>query len=287
MSSNQYNTSPADPAPEFYPLVRLGNLSCIDGTPIGFDFAGVNTKGFRAEEGEWTSYRRNYFSCTASYTLNPQPPGIAIQLSDSSGKMHRVSGFAIGLSAVISGENQPIELVQHTPKRDKGPTSAPQKIRLEPRPAHPPAGNAWMHMVQHTFERLQFKRATPNNGNRPAPQKFYSLEIELWADVGNGQEEEWIKIGYKRSARLVVRGRSPGHYHERMRILNSRSAVAGDHKDYEGPGSDEMISMRSAGFTMGGSGIFSPNYMGYDTRGGTHHSNNRHDFQSPYNSGSY
>ncbi|TLS24891.1 hypothetical protein PpBr36_09078 [Pyricularia pennisetigena] len=213
MNSERYNSSSAAPAPEFHPLVRLGNLSRIDGTPIEFDIVGVHTKGFKNSAGEWSCYRRNYFSCTGSYTLNPpQPQSTTIQFLNISERVHSVSGFAISFSVVKAGEKRPIQFVQYTAKRDKGPVLIPGKIRLEPMPAQPQISNAWVYMVQHTFERLQFKRATPNNGNRPAPQNYYHLEIEFWVDVGNDQDEEWIKIGYRRSVRLIVRGRSPGHY---------------------------------------------------------------------------
>ncbi|KAI6349322.1 hypothetical protein MCOR25_010685 [Pyricularia grisea] len=250
MNPERYNSSSAAPAPEFHPLVRLGNLSRIDGTPIEFDIVGVHAKGFMSTAEQWICYRRNYFSCTGSYTLSPpQPHGTTIQYVDVSGRVHSVSGFAISLSAVEEGEEQPVRLVQYTAKRDKGPTFIPGKIRLDPMPAQPQGSNAWIHMVQHTFDRLQFRHATPNNGKRPAPQKYYNLEIELWVDVGNDQEEEWIKIGYRRSVRLIVRGRSPGSTNSRSHTV---SAVPAGHR--------------------------------YGTRSETR---NQEDFQPPYNSGSY
>ncbi|TLD19246.1 hypothetical protein PspLS_09798 [Pyricularia sp. CBS 133598] len=281
MNLDHYNMSSADPGPKFHPVVRLGNLSPTDGTPIEFD-VGVHAKGFMRANGEWICYRRNYFSCTASYTLGPdQRQGTTIRLLDISGQMHIVSGFAIRLSAVLGGEDRPIQLVQLTPKRDKGTASTPGKVRLEPKPAQARAGNAWMHMVQHTFERVQFKSATPNNGRRPAPQKYYHVDVEVWVDVGKNQEEKWIKIGYKRSPRFVVRGRSPGHYNKQRNVV---AAAAGARRHYRGAG---VMPIESSGYILDGGEIFSANYMEYDTWGGSQHSHHQDDFRPAYNPGSY
>lgn len=60
-----------------------------------------------------------------------------------------------------------------------------------------------------TFERLQFKSATANNGKRRAAQQYYCVTINLFARLSSGQ---LIKVATADSAPLVVRGRSPGHY---------------------------------------------------------------------------
>src|SRR5262249_47401556 len=66
--------------------------------------------------------------------------------------------------------------------------------------------------TEHTFERIQFKQATANNGKRRAAQQYYHLLIELWADVGTHQSPQWVKVAQRKSAKMIVRGRSPGHY---------------------------------------------------------------------------
>lgn len=279
MNPGHFDASPADPSPEFHPIEKLRNLSRIDGTPIDFDIVGVHAKGFMVMDGEWTCYRRNYFSCTASYTLSPLPPqGTTVQLLDHSGRMRSVSAIAIGLSAVLHGEGRAVQLVKYTAKRDRASAVAPEKVRLEPRPEHMQVDSVWAHMVQHTFGRLQFKYATPNNGRRPAPQKYYHLEVELWVDVGKDQQQEWIKIGYKQSARLIVRGRSPGHYNSQE--YNNAMVSQGRRE----PRSDGAVS---TDFVLDESGMFSPTYTGYDARAGARHSHNQSGLQPPYPSGSY
>lgn len=68
--------------------------------------------------------------------------------------------------------------------------------------------------TQYTFERIQFKQATANNGKRRASQQFFHLIVELFADVRKGalDEPKWIKVAHRTSEKIVVRGRSPSHY---------------------------------------------------------------------------
>lgn len=77
--------------------------------------------------------------------------------------------------------------------------------------------------TQHTFERIQFKSATANNGKRRASQQFYHLVVELHADTRapGAAEPNWEKVAKRMCARLVVRGRSPSHYKD---LLNGPNA---------------------------------------------------------------
>jgi meiosis-specific transcription factor NDT80 len=140
-------------------------------------------------------------------------------------------------------------LIQHTPKRDKGPQLAMKKELLAPTPPgkshehnsyglnsfhqsstvpgpqlplqnesdsssqYSPASHASSNF-QHSFERIQFKSATANNGKRRAQQQFYHLIIELWANIQSprASEPHWVKIACRTSQPVVVRGRSPSHY---------------------------------------------------------------------------
>ena len=92
--------------------------------------------------------------------------------------------------------------------------------------------------LQHIYERLQFQRATLNNGKRRAQQQYYHLVVELYADIGRGPRPEWHKISTKQSEAVVVRGRSPGHYKDgKDRDANSRpgAASSGSRINHQGP----------------------------------------------------
>lgn len=94
-----------------------------------------------------------------------------------------------------------IELVQHPSKGDKVHPGKPALITLSPRPAvsygmHGINGRESLYdqgsfnpdpkvpATEATFERVQFKNATANNGKRRTAQQYNHLSVELFADVG-------------------------------------------------------------------------------------------------------
>ncbi|CAK7197418.1 meiosis-specific transcription factor ndt80 [Sporothrix eucalyptigena] len=235
--------------PQIPPLMEttsFGTLQYVDGPgagqPVKLEINGTIDKGFFLSEKEWTCYRRNYFSCICSFAVSPHYPASGMTFLQNNGTRNSVHGFSMSISAVVSdNDNHTIELVQHTPKRDKGPTARPEKVHLiakPPQPAHhnmglytdsgisvggrydhaygpPQAG----HPTEHTFERIQFKQATANNGKRRAAQQYYHLLVELWAEVGAPGSSDWhsVKVAHRKSAKMIVRGRSPGHYQPERR----------------------------------------------------------------------
>ncbi|KAG1526780.1 hypothetical protein G6F52_002129 [Rhizopus delemar] len=182
-------------------------------------------RGFFRADQDWTCYRRNYFQVSATFDVHGtnymlQGPEVPCLLRTENQEIHQVDFFSIGVSARVSGSDKKIELVQHTPKRDKGPQMIP-----EPRVVSA-GGNLHLASVgsNHnivTFERMQFKTATANNGKRRAAQQYYEIVIELCANTSTGKQ---FKVAHCLSAPLVVRGRSPGHYadsHTRYRSMDA------------------------------------------------------------------
>ncbi|KAK6827900.1 female sexual development-1 protein- variant 2 [Apiospora arundinis] len=278
--------------PPLQGIQQHGQLAYATGhSPIKVEINGTIDKGFFLSEGEWTCYRRNYFSCICSYSLTPNYPGAAMHYTPNSSATHyEVFGFAMSISAMVhESDTHTIDLVQHTPKRDKGPVSRPDRVELSPKPPqqtpHPlgtlypdshghshrlgvggasgglydgfsqsPSG----HPTEHTFERIQFKQATANNGKRRAAQQYYHLVVELHAhvgEIGRGVADQWMKVAHRKSAKMIVRGRSPGHYQSERRgsassgpgaAGGSLSGYAPQMQDY-GPGSSMLGSTYSTG----------------------------------------
>lgn len=256
--------------PPLGPMTSLGHLSYDDaqGTPITVEINGVIDKGFFIADNEWTCYRRNYFSCVCSFSLTPMQNTAINFLPTGSTQAHTVYGFAMCISAVVSdNDSHTIDLVQHTPKRDKGPVSKPSKVRLSPKlpqTSHHPLTSLYAgpdgslgspryeqsfgqpHQPgsspsEHTFERIQFKQATANNGKRRAAQQYYHLVVELWADIGQQTSEgTYVKVAYRKSAKMIVRGRSPGHYQSERRGSSS-----------SGPGGSGGGSIGGGGYSSG------------------------------------
>jgi len=301
MDPNYGSKSPGN-IPPLKDLTTLGILQYSDGSgqSIKIDIAGTIDKGFFLADGDWTCYRRNYFSCVCSYSLNPYYPSTAMQFTpNNSQQSYAVNGLAMSISAVVSdSDSHPIDLVQHTPKRDKGPIERPAKIPMLPKlqgpPHHPlnhlyaghphgadasslPGLGSRMYEPQfggvggsgsggatteHTFERIQFKQATANNGKRRAAQQYYHLLVELWADVGNQSPEKQLRVAYRKSDKMIVRGRSPGHYQGDRRGSTSSGPPAPGGMGYGGPGMMSGDFSSPGGGPMMGSGYQSGSFDG-------------------------
>ena len=222
-------------------------------------------RGFFIADNDWTCYRRNYFQVSATFNLHGYPlyyhdqhdPELGCLVRDvGDDQLHPVNCFMVGISAHVVDEDKRITLIQHTAKRDKGPQKQP-----EPKPIRPGGDLALLSNMAAatatstgntsssstggtgestpssqtttpvspvnqsivTFERIQFKSATANNGKRRAAQQYYVLMVELYAKIASGK---MIRVATTRSAPLVVRGRSPGHYSERREESTAATLAA-------------------------------------------------------------
>lgn len=88
---------------------------------------------FYSLDWKWTYYRRNYFSILCSYSLNPHIPNGSMYVNRS-GKPEQTRALAMSLLAVIGSHGKTIELVQHTPKRNKSFQMQIRKENLAPIP---------------------------------------------------------------------------------------------------------------------------------------------------------
>ncbi|KAK1973849.1 NDT80/PhoG like DNA-binding family protein [Colletotrichum cereale] len=297
-SSSRTQTS----APPLSPITNLGVLQYTGGMQVKVDIHGNINKAFFQSDGDWTCYRRNYFSCICSFGLTPHYPGQALQFTQQgSTQPYSVLGFAMSISAVVAeNDSHTIELVQHTSKRDNGPIEKPRKVQLHPKHpqmSHPmglyhsdsvlggpsrigfPDSGGYggqqgcdSYQVEHTFERIQFKQATANNRKRRAAQQYFHLLIELWADVGSQGPDNFIRIAYRKSAKMIVRGRSPSHYQSQRRTSTS-SGPGGSDGSFTGyPNSSIIGSDFGAVGAMVGGGYTA----GFDARGSAHYGSARH-----------
>ena len=220
-------------------------------TPLQIQLRAKLNKGFfLSNSNKWTCYRRNYFQVSAAYVLvNPMSSAEVLSrgieeggllLDQGTGLAIPIVRLHVSISARVYGEEtKDVSLVQHTPKRDKGPQLKP-KLRcissggdtdIQPIPAnsdaedsdheHPSADGVIQSVA--TWERLQFKQATANNGKRKAAQQYFCIVVEMIAEIplssvvhGQHDQNHWgpqfIRIATTQSTALVVRGRSPGHY---------------------------------------------------------------------------
>lgn len=256
-------------------------------------------KGFFQVDEKWTCYRRNYFSVSCSFSLHPFTNSpVFVKLPDQHGT-ERIRSFSMSIAAIVNahhGENR--ELVQHTPKRDKQSERKPGRVALQPSQppplvlGHGSSSNNQLGLslgsqtgmdynsytntpqpsqppTQHTFERIQFQKATANNGKRRAQQQYYNLVIELYAEIANpmgSSEPQYIKIARRTSHPMVVRGRSPGHYKDSQRDSTTSMGPDGS-SGGAGDGSGAVLPP-----SIGPTARSHLSLMSYDSqRGGTHY----------------
>ena len=267
-------------APPFVESKQLHSL--IDGNRIGIipTIQAKADKGFFKAESDWTCYRRNYFSVACSYSFNREVDLMSetLYLQRQGNGPEQIQSFAMCITARVDGEEgKIIDLVQHTPKRDKGPMGVPEKVELLPHspgnlgifsssgpavspnlqtpsefdPSYHCATQPGLNVAN--FDRIQFKKATANNGKRRAAQQYFHIVVELFAKVARSQEAEYIKIAWRSSAPMVVRGRSPGHYQdERRNSSTNRGPRDGSSGDSGGGGPRDLSTATAPGESHGG-----------------------------------
>jgi hypothetical protein len=180
-------------------------------TPSNLELIAKMDRGFFLFQGDFVCYRRNYFQLSVGVAgmdgcyVNGKP----------------IARLEVSLRARVFGSEKEIALVQHTPKRDKGPQMKTERKQIVVGGDPYSYASSSNHIV--TFERIQFKSATANNGKRRAAQQFFSVFVELHAvdDAGSS-----YFLGYCESAPLIVRGRSPSHYSDNLGSASMESFSA-------------------------------------------------------------
>ncbi|KAI7873787.1 p53-like transcription factor [Lichtheimia hyalospora FSU 10163] len=219
---------PFHDGPSFGPTRYNRNIYALDhSTIMGIDLHARIDRGFFRADNDWTCYRRNYFQLTSGFSLHgmtmplyengQEIPSCRVRCSiNGQDELHPISSFMLGVTARIANSDKPIQLVQLTAKRDKGPQSTPSPLPLRPDTPDAPVQSS---STRVTFERIQFKSATANNGKRRAAQQYYQLVVQLYAQVQTSSTL-LVPVAMIESDHLVVRGRSPGHYGD---LVSARS----------------------------------------------------------------
>lgn len=128
--------------PEFNRTTQTFELSDPNKNPLYTIISARIDRGFQKSDDEtWLSYRRNYFTLVASFSLveknDIQPgkvPPFPVYLTYDNTR-YQVRSFSIRLTAfkvLDSGESEEIALIQHTAKRYKGPRQPPSVVSAVP-----------------------------------------------------------------------------------------------------------------------------------------------------------
>lgn len=300
--TQNYNASQSESANFPWGENEVKEEIICEGVAVTPEIQAKVEKGFflSTQDQKWTCYRRNYFSVNIYFLLNLAVTNARIFVKRLTGNNREeqlpIQAFGVKLSAAVDGAGgKSIELIQHTPKRDNGPKTKIDIVKLAPQlktitsvtslspnqvyqmpgpsfyqtgavpgpylphqntmepnaPAPSASHNAQAtagysygatgsnmaingQNTNYTFERVQFKSATANNGKRRASQQYFHLVVELFADVRKEGENEphWIKIAHKVSDKIVVRGRSPSHYQAEGQNGHGRTGNTGGGSGY-------------------------------------------------------
>lgn len=237
--------------PGFDDTTKINTLVNSRGHNISVDVLASIPKGFFRVEEKWTCYRRNYFNVSCGFSIKTNSHDNLIYLQRYNSQLEAVNGYAVSIAAKTAAannaESESRGLVQHTPKRDKATETIPTRHVVLPSSPSSVSGNhplshgslyaptsqipcmqngldsfghvgASTPQTTYTFERIQFQKATANNGKRRAQQQYFHVVVKLEVNVGRqGGPEDWVLVAQKQSQPMVVRGRSPGHYKDNRR----------------------------------------------------------------------
>ncbi|EED11715.1 conserved hypothetical protein [Talaromyces stipitatus ATCC 10500] len=174
---------------------------------------------------ELTCYRRNLFQITGSVTL----PRIMYTKTEQGDRIPIVKR-ELTVSATESVEGKPVKIIYVAPAatladdRAVAPTpkekaeNEPPSILLDTMAGHDM--DSYYTTFPVDWKRLQFRRATANNGCRKELQQYFIVHLTFVVTLATGTE---ITICEARSGRIIVRGRGPGKFKsDRGFLLNGR-----------------------------------------------------------------
>ncbi|EXJ58101.1 hypothetical protein A1O7_05525 [Cladophialophora yegresii CBS 114405] len=237
--------------PPFHETNVLHQVLTLRGQTLVPEITASIQKGFFQVDRKWTCYRRNYFAVQCAFNFRNSMAEAPLYLNKN-GSEELIQNFAVSISAktavTTNGESETRGLVQHTPKREKATERVPGRQQIAPSHSHGLGPNGTYSSAGHmypgvnhvhsasmgtfasfetpgansppttyTFERIQFQKATANNGKRRAQQQYFLVVVELAANIGRQGHDDWVVIATKESDPMVVRGRSPGHYKDNGR----------------------------------------------------------------------
>ena len=270
--------------PPFEDTTKVHTLIGSRGHVLGVDVIASIPKGFFRVDDRWTCYRRNYFNVSCGFTFKTHTVEGQTFLQRYQ-HPEQVYGYAVSISARTAAANNSESeirgLVQHTPKRDKATESVPTRHAVVPIPAQSVSNGlslpqnglyasnshlttcmstpldafsqsaAQSPQTNYTFERIQFQKATANNGKRRAQQQYFHVVVKLEVNIGRpGGPDDWVVVATRQSHPMVVRGRSPGHYKDNRR--DSQTSMDPDNGcGHSGDSGSASFSVQSLGHGHG------------------------------------
>ena len=169
-------------------------------------------------------YRRNYFRVEGHYRLEPTGKKTGRLFVNLGGEMAPIEGICATVRGVVEGDlSEEIEICTFDSARKKL-DEKPSILALTPSNEEPLFADSTAVDDGDdlgTWRRMQWRRATANNGARRAKKSTYNIVVPLMVQVrsresrrrqqgaGVSPETELVEIGYSMSGPIQARGRCP------------------------------------------------------------------------------
>ncbi|GAA5866262.1 hypothetical protein JCM8547_007220 [Rhodosporidiobolus lusitaniae] len=214
----------------FAPFEPKDVLLDEEGNEITFSATTSNPSSFVYDTAipAWRTYRRNFLSLPLSLSL---PSSVRLSDLHTSSSASSIVQLEASLTSATYPKGQNVELLQFDASRSlkQAQTLGRQTLSPASKPVAPPpststrrksssstpspstAAETPTQTLSTTFSRIQYRHATANHPmmSSGADDARFVLLCKVYAVHADGTESE---LGGWRSAKVVVRGRSPGNF---------------------------------------------------------------------------
>ena len=210
------------------PYTEVNQLFDEDGNRVEVVLRATTTKEYGEDTMNGHSYhvmyRRNYFRVEARYRLKPTGKKTGQLFVNLGGEMAPVEAICATVRGVVEGDlSEEIEICTFDSARKKL-DEKPLILALTPsneEPAFEDSTAVDDGDDLGTWRRMQWRRATANNGARRAKKSTYNIVVPLMVQVRTREprrqqrgaeispETELVEIGYCMSGPIQARGRCP------------------------------------------------------------------------------
>lgn len=174
---------------------------------------------------ELTCYRRNLFQISGNITLSRTIDHVLLDQT----RRVPINSMSVKLSAIESMKGDTAEIIA-VPWKAGSSTGSSSEVKTGPAPSDIQIDLSSNQETDPTFisipiswGRLQFLKATANNGKRRGLQQYYRVQITLLAKLEG--ETQPIKLAEIQSNLIIVRGRNPRNFDTSKDVpLNERKA---------------------------------------------------------------
>ncbi|GAA5899930.1 uncharacterized protein JCM6883_006037 [Sporobolomyces salmoneus] len=202
------------------PFEQNETLLNEEGESVDFSESIANPSSFfwSDELENWLTYRRNFLFFDVSITFDSPVSLSSLHTSTSDS---RVAYLEVKLEAVTYPRGSPVEISQFGTSRSLAASSPVGPRRLFPLAVtRSDTGHLIASTYSTQFSRLQYRASTSKHGTEDRDNFFLNV-VTLVAVHQDGDE---TNLGSWKSAKLVVRGRSPGNFEKSKKKREGKSS---------------------------------------------------------------